>query len=626
MAADSNIFVSNVLAPHDAGASRFDDYLSLQRGAKWYYQHTDTDIEHFLQELAALGKTDSLRPIEFSITKRQLSAGSEHRMTYAVLIFEFTTVPAFLPDPLFNECRYGYAALVTSGRFLAVQHSTGWRLPLKTPGITPVEYPRLLGLAQTYGENVEKIKVRGLSLSPNALRGQSAEADDLAQSMSTTSAHRQFVQSTRFRDVNNRRMTVTLSTGYIYEGGERVGLEQYLSWCEEIARRLGQSTPKAGLFSSFATPLKLSELPGNIRPTAVLLNLDDLRRDIESGECLAVDPHSREPVDTATVQSWIDRYRVPMRVTHHNGRMSLAAENDVDTGIELLRNSNSYGVNGAPLGTFRLRTADATEHLTLRQWIKSNDGLQIVFDNLKFASTGRTLFQCEAIESIAETVNRMVLDCHDLRNVRSEKGLRREAAHSFDRDSIFHAIESNLAADADILICDDLGTEWADYIAVYRPEKGDPVCTLYHAKYGEQTLSASALHDVIAQALKNLGRFEATAEDVRDRADLWRSNYTGTQIARVRRNRSGAPIHDALESTLSDPFLVQQVVVVTNALSRSDLTEAIASVDSGCQIGAHVAQLFWLLVEFHSACVAQGYRPIVYCRPDTTRATGRKVS
>jgi hypothetical protein len=59
----------------------------------------------------------------------------------------------------------------------------------------------------------------------------------------------------------------------------------------------------------------------------------------------------------------------------------------------------------------------------------------------------------------------------------------------------------------DLLICDDMGTETADFIAI---DQGSRRVAAIHAKASPtaKPLSASALHEVSAQAVKNLGYFQ----------------------------------------------------------------------------------------------------------------------
>jgi len=93
----------------------------------------------------------------------------------------------------------------------------------------------------------------------------------------------------------------------------------------------------------------------------------------------------------------------------------------------------------------------------------------------------------------------------------SEKGRFARAQTEFEEGSAFRVVVDHIAHDVDVLLCDDLGDEWADFIAV-NTESNPPTISFYHAKHGEVSLSASAFHDSVGQAIKNLGRMALPEE------------------------------------------------------------------------------------------------------------------
>ena len=73
----------------------------------------------------------------------------------------------------------------------------------------------------------------------------------------------------------------------------------------------------------------------------------------------------------------------------------------------------------------------------------------------------------------------------------------------FHENCVFKIVEDKFATST-CLVCDDLGNEWADHIAI----KGDTI-SFIHSKSnnmaGKTSLSASNFQDAIGQALKNIG-------------------------------------------------------------------------------------------------------------------------
>ncbi len=102
----------------------------------------------------------------------------------------------------------------------------------------------------------------------------------------------------------------------------------------------------------------------------------------------------------------------------------------------------------------------------------------------------------------------MLKPVHPLATVTSEKGKIGKRKTSWDASSIFHLIDSlgntglvhRNFGNPELLLCDDLGTESADFICA---SFSDRKIAFIHAKDGDDhSVSASALHIVVAQAQK----------------------------------------------------------------------------------------------------------------------------
>jgi hypothetical protein len=80
-----------------------------------------------------------------------------------------------------------------------------------------------------------------------------------------------------------------------------------------------------------------------------------------------------------------------------------------------------------------------------------------------------------------------------LSGVTDEKGSFTAAQVGFDPDSTFGVIERSIADGDEILVCDDLGDEWADFIGLNN-SSSTPRITFYHAKHGDLSLGAGQFH------------------------------------------------------------------------------------------------------------------------------------
>jgi len=172
----------------------------------------------------------------------------------------------------------------------------------------------------------------------------------------------------------------------------------------------------------------------------------------------------------------------------------------------------------------------------------------------------------------------------------------------------------DLLGDPDLLICTDKGQEIADFIAV----KGKRVVFI-HAKASTDTrkYSASALHVITAQAIKNLPYLQPLTE-LRPPTNYWSNPWKpdagdspSTRRLRVGAKESGAKVWDRIRSCVSDPQTEREVwIVLGNCLSKDALrTEARP------KGAAEAIQTYALLQTAWGAISQVGAKMRVFCSP-----------
>lgn len=143
--------------------------------------------------------------------------------------------------------------------------------------------------------------------------------------------------------------------------------------------------------------------------------------------------------------------------------------------------------------------------------------------------------------------------------------------------------------------------------------------SFYHAKHGDRSLSASAFHDAVGQAVKNLGRLGLANDAMAAKYGGWNEPYrnggTTTAIARYMRGGTRADVEAKIGSASGAPDVVRRVLIVTSSLSRADVEEAFGRVAAGQSIRPNFVQLYWILMGFFSSCVEIGAVGYVVCQP-----------
>src|SRR5690606_36683775 len=98
-------------------------------------------------------------------------------------------------------------------------------------------------------------------------------------------------------------------------------------------------------------------------------------------------------------------------------------------------------------------------------------------------------------------------DGYDFSAVESDKEKPHDASLiRFPEKSLFRAVEDKYCNGHDIVICDDMHDEWADHIAIEK-SSALPSITFIHSEFTKKdTCGSCAFQEVIAHALRNIGR------------------------------------------------------------------------------------------------------------------------
>jgi hypothetical protein len=254
---------------------------------------------------------------------------------------------------------------------------------------------------------------------------------------------------------------------------------------------------------------------------------------------------------------------------------------------------------------------------TLRAYLEDTNALIVLFDDVRLAYIDGQVFRDETLLDGGQSFLRYFTASVPLAAVTSEKGAFAAAQTAFDGTSSFGAIVDHIAAADPILLCDDLGDEWADFIGV-SDDAGLTQISFYHAKHGALSLGASPFHVSVSQAIKNLGNMMFPEERLEAKLGLWGSTYNApeqeTQIQRTIRSHA-ADLAVALRRTRTAPDARRRAVIVTSSLSRHAVADALAAIQNGQRPAPSFVQLYWLLQSFFSACAEVGASGAVVCQP-----------
>jgi hypothetical protein len=170
----------------------------------------------------------------------------------------------------------------------------------------------------------------------------------------------------------------------------------------------------------------------------------------------------------------------------------------------------------------------------------------------------------------------------DLATIKSEKGGKGSATcDGWATGSLFNLIATlgkgtdlmREFAGINLLVCDDMQTEVADFIAADTQRKR---VMFIHAKAKGARLSASALQDVCGQATKNLFFLTINNDSAPSNLHRWDKSWNGGKIGTVDEriilgNGNGKALWTDVQALLRNPTTEREVwILLGNTLSRAD--------------------------------------------------------
>lgn len=552
---------------------------------------------------------------------------------YSAICFPYDRQPSFLTEEVGVSDRiHGYMLVVEHGDLVAIHKSA-----LEIPPAFKGEWLRRVGSANVEravakaDAKFESMRLRLMSTSRQALRTKTLEADDLENAMPMASAGRYVSQRYRVRR-GSTRYTATPNTGRIAQSSDRSGYKAAIDWSIEVMTELALDKGQVAPFiKNFARPVDLASLPAAVNPTNLAIDVAELADRV----------FSEPPLIKLTEKAGSGKFR-ELTVAESGELLKALDEEFVVEGardaLRILDGPGGADLGGLKWGKTRIGlstlslvkadriyvapadgVADGDQQTALKMYLDRENLFLVLFDDVNIAYVNGELFQDNVMSDGGGLFLSHLIPTDCLKKVSSEKGRFRANQKQFAATSVFGQVESTIASGDDILICDDLGDEWADFIGI-NTNSVPPMITFYHAKHGKLSLGAGAFHVSVSQAEKNLGRLALPQSAIEAKfvgweAEPYKNHKRVTAIARLIRGGPRASIEQHIARLRNSPELVRRVSIVTSSLSKKAVEDVFGEIKSGKRATAHFVQLYWLLTSFFSACAEVGAVGYVICQP-----------
>lgn len=546
-----------------------------------------------------------------------------HRLNYSYCVFKREAPVSFIEKNLgVSETRYGYVIIADTKDFLLIskKHAADMGDQLD-PISTEISYAEISSAFIDGDCLIESVSMANLDISGEAVRRKAVSAKNLQRSTSTFGLNRYSPRSVKaFK--GSKRVSLTFSTGKVGHSGDRLPVSAFLDWCNERAcdARAGGVVPP--YLSRFSRPLDFASNIVDLTPRHILLGAADLLKDLSSlgpayekvdgvEQVIALEPLFAH-LENAMALGDVD----------DNDRYPIETPPDFDSQLFLKKRTSSFALTGELLSRVYFLHGGAPK--SLYSAVNEKQDFIVTFDKPSFIYNQKRLISDPGIVSDAKHLLDVVSATPAYQHTTSEKGITPWPSTgrvgtlvgprdvNFDPSCIFFHLHG-IRGHYDFYVCDDMDTEWADFIGVTLDS-----ITLIHAKHdssGDRHVSASKFHVVVSQALKNLQPVWDDVEVWRGRSTRWEEDYMESQIPRNLGRLDVAAGIQLFERARLSPNVNRKVVLAVDFLSKATLEDQVDRIIRDDNPQDEAVQLVWLLSSFVYTCRECGISPHIWCRP-----------
>jgi len=542
---------------------------------------------------------------------------------YSVMAFKLEDQPNFLIETSIKEIRYAYLLIVEYNKYAFIFKKLIDNPQSKIPTyLTPFQYNKLTRFKANQNTEYEKVSMNSMTISNAVIRNRAFEGKNLNGLLPSNSASRSIASNFRLNS-EGEVYSIVPNTSRLTYRSTKLDIVELSKWCISVADELDVQTFSNSFIDNFASPVNLESISSICNPSAILFDLEALDfsiREQNLGITLAFKDVDSNLITfkNSQLNNFFNFFKSPILLEESgdgNGVFNLQIKGSNKFGsIRVNKNTITFI---SKVGNEIFISDNSTGDISFSKYINIQKSFSVVFDNPSYMYFSRFTFEDKKLLSNIDGMMSIFIDNYDFSNVKSEKEKpHKNTISEFPDKSLFYAVENNLKTQDSIIICDDMNDEWADHIIV-EAKLTPPTISYVHSKYvKKESYGASSFHEVVAQALKNLGRINSDVIEYKKKFDNeWKNKYEVTQINRIRTGNDWSEIELALDAVNSNPNSIRKVILATPFLSKSTLKIKMDKLARREDCPAHYVQILWLINTFISACHDYNVQPYILCNP-----------
>lgn len=595
--------------------------IVLNEGAYFYSYHNNIDETAKKKNIKDCFKSIKEKTGDFvkiaDIQRENVNYDGHKNALCSLLLFSSKAVPSFMHklDEGYKkkECFVGYALIIEIDSYVVIlsRHANGmneYKNNLKS-----IDGSKLTGALLNADSLFTQLRLGSMSLNNNALRNRSYEGNDLNQSMPLFGLGQSVVKTARIRQPNEDTTTITLSTSRVAKfGSAKKNISELCIWADLVISGIKNPIDlKNTMLNNFSRPVKWQNEYMHIKPIYLLVDVYELMCKIDEQQVELVYEKGKDNVEeTDNLLNRIlekhNRCFELKEITPHN----LYSSNKLGSLlIKVTKNGIRLDSDGRLSKLFmRYQNGEKTK---LTTFINLNKCFYVGFEEVSYIYYGTQLHKDSNMIENLDAILSVFEPIESMNGVHSEKGNINVGMTQFDNDSVFRVVEDYYNnKGASFLICDDMGNECADHIAIY----GNTLAFIHSKANGATSLSASKFQVVIGQAIKNIGNLRNL--NIKDKVDSWRNKkYGNTEMSVCRVGDINQFESNYIQITKS-PNGIKEVCLAIDFISKAELKDAFDKIkdkESFKQKNS-VSQMIWLLSAFISACKDADMHCKIFCK------------
>ncbi|CNK47051.1 hypothetical protein yaldo0001_23200 [Yersinia aldovae ATCC 35236] len=534
---------------------------------------------------------------------------------YSIAVYKVETEPSFIHNSSLREVKFSYVLLLEIDDSLVI-----FKKNIDSPEkklskyISEYDYEYFCHFGGGLNPEYERVSMSNMSISDAVIRSRTLEAYKLNGIIPLNSASRSVPKNFRVK-IDNGIYSLCPNSSRVTLRDKAVGIYPLVVWASETILEIKNTLSRSDFLDNFATPIVLEDIilkGGYI--ASVFFDFNELDKQIRGNNPiykLMIDNGVGELIDLddKKLKRFFNAFKSPILVLNNKlkikGKMLKGS---------IIPNKKTITIKVDLFNKFVIVDGNNQE-ITIGSYINKYKPFLATFNSPNYICYSRSCFEDRKILNNLKSVINILDDSYDFSSVISEKCKPHgNNITEFPEKSLFYHVEKMYISNNSILICDDMNDEWADHIHIECDN--NPSISFIHSKYTKKdSYGASKFHEVVSQALKNIGMMYGDIESIENKyTQKWSKNYEETNITRVRGNKKLDDVKKAFNSISSNPNTVRKIVLATPFIRRKEVESIFENIERNGHGEAYHIQLIWLISTFVSACQEYGIQPKILCK------------